>query len=410
MFSTAQSLPHDVLSELFEHVAVIDPAGALLKGERRSLGWITTTHVCARWREVGLGLAALWADAVCAFPSVAIADEVLLRARDCLLNVTVGPPALDLDPRTPFTRAPHLPTSWGIQHLQRARTLRCHVDRGSTYSDHSEAYTALRDTTLPLLQHLYLSDTTKPKRGDPPPIVELTCPSLLSAHFCNVLPHPSFAVSASSLSRLCLELPYGTVSVYDLSPCLCALRDMSRLEHLKLVLSGGIFPRFSLGIVRFENLKTLHVSCKNAQHAPVILDFISTPCIVDTSIEITEPLHNWDEPIIFPRIFVHQPQALHTGSVSISDTSLKVESGDGPDHAMFSLTWRPWAAVRYNTNLTYSEILSAIAHQIDLSGFTSCSVWFPDPRTGGRGANVGAALAALRQALSSVKTLTLHNA
>ncbi|VDC02101.1 unnamed protein product [Peniophora sp. CBMAI 1063] len=401
MLATAQRLPHDVLCELFEHLAAVDPAGLQPEADRRSLGWIIATHVCARWREVGLSMSVLWADVVCTFPSVAIADELLVRARDCLLYIAVGPRA-----RVRY----FIPVSWGMKHLRRARTFRCHIDRWSTFTDnHSEAYSALTESTLPFLQHLHLFYNAKTERDDALPTLQLKCPSLLGAHFRNILPHASFAESASALSRLCLDIGHNAPS-HDLSSGLSTLRDMPCLEHFELhIRAYNAGPLFSRGIVRVEKLKTLHVSCSNVLHASDMLQFLCVPHIVDTSIAIRSKLRDGDDSV-FTRVLVQQPQALRTGSISVSASSLKLESSDGPDRATFSLTWWPRAPWGMNSVLTYPEILSALPRHMDLSSFTSCALWFPDPSPDGRGAGAGAALAGLRQALRSVETLTLHNA
>ncbi|VDB91919.1 unnamed protein product [Peniophora sp. CBMAI 1063] len=83
------NLPYDVLCELYHTAAIFDPPRGPRQGlddhycSRPStfpgdLGWIKLTHVSRHWREVGLGLSALWAGIVCAFPPTI--EDILLRA------------------------------------------------------------------------------------------------------------------------------------------------------------------------------------------------------------------------------------------------------------------------------------------------------------------------------------------
>ncbi|KZV62570.1 hypothetical protein PENSPDRAFT_758613 [Peniophora sp. CONT] len=44
-----------------------------------SLGWITMTHVCTRWRRIGLDMSTLWAGIVCLFPSAL--DAIVQRTK-----------------------------------------------------------------------------------------------------------------------------------------------------------------------------------------------------------------------------------------------------------------------------------------------------------------------------------------
>ena len=49
-----------------------------------SIGWIVLTHICARWRAVGLDLSRLWGDIIFVFPKAR--DTVLSRSRDAPLS------------------------------------------------------------------------------------------------------------------------------------------------------------------------------------------------------------------------------------------------------------------------------------------------------------------------------------
>ena len=140
--SIAQGLPHDILRELFEHLAIIDPAGVepfFHFRVKRPLGWIVATHVCAHWREAGLTAAALWAEVVSAFPDTSIADELVSRSRDALLTIKVA--LVPKDTQTLRSYGRHLPLDWGVQHLHRARKFRCLIYGWSTLNDnHPGAY------------------------------------------------------------------------------------------------------------------------------------------------------------------------------------------------------------------------------------------------------------------------------
>ena len=70
-----ERLSDDVLRELFDTVADIDPPRTSFHDdddsdtEDGSLGWIRMTHVCRRWRRIGLDMSVLWARIICMFPA-----------------------------------------------------------------------------------------------------------------------------------------------------------------------------------------------------------------------------------------------------------------------------------------------------------------------------------------------------
>jgi len=79
-----ECIPIDVLCEIFLFLRDISPPTPV-RGHRH--GWIQqVTHVCKRWREVGLRLANLWADIVCAFTSRTATNTILARARSTPLT------------------------------------------------------------------------------------------------------------------------------------------------------------------------------------------------------------------------------------------------------------------------------------------------------------------------------------
>jgi len=88
------TLSEDIIHELFLLFAEVDPPIKRNCDNDFSLqlGWVRLTHVCRRWREVGLKIPSLWADIVWAFPSPAAFDEIRARAQDRLftLDIDVG--------------------------------------------------------------------------------------------------------------------------------------------------------------------------------------------------------------------------------------------------------------------------------------------------------------------------------
>ena len=131
--SPAQSLPEDIIYELFSALALIDPpryAGppdlpermpvrssqsdlnldlyplwSGIRGpywhaeletikrrgmfsESGTLGWITMTHVCRSWRQAGVDMARLWGEIVHVFPSAL--ETVLARSRNAPLALDFG--------------------------------------------------------------------------------------------------------------------------------------------------------------------------------------------------------------------------------------------------------------------------------------------------------------------------------
>ncbi|VDC02105.1 unnamed protein product [Peniophora sp. CBMAI 1063] len=399
MSSTAQNLPHDILRELFEHLAAVDPPDFKDEMDMFSLGWILATHVCGRWREVGLSVATLWADVVCTFPSVPIAEELVTRARGCLLDIAVGHFPPDLKPGFP---APHLPISWGLQYLQRAHTFRCDVERWSTFSDDHPTARAALISTLPLLKHLRL-DCKITQIDDPLPVIQLDCPALLTAEFRDILPHSSS--TANTLRRLALDL--GRVRLDDISPILGALREMLSLEDLKLGLgSYDTLPLSTHAVVHLERLRTLRAVCASEQQASDLFDYMSAPNITHTSIHISAKLRDGR---IFARAVAQKQQSLLlTGTISITESRLQLE-GTGPEHAVLELGWSTRAMLRRdNVTMTYASVLSALSRHIDLSRFTACALQCP--KGSGQDESVDAVLAVLRKAFVSIKTLTIHGA
>ncbi|KZV73451.1 hypothetical protein PENSPDRAFT_297898 [Peniophora sp. CONT] len=106
--------------------------------DEESLGWILLTHVCSQWRSVGLSLSSLWGDIFSIFPKVA--STLLSRARD-------APLTFDMDflshlQPNPFGSRDYLSSFKNLarQHLARAGTM--------TFAQHAQS-----DWNITLLYH-----------------------------------------------------------------------------------------------------------------------------------------------------------------------------------------------------------------------------------------------------------------
>ncbi|VDB95898.1 unnamed protein product [Peniophora sp. CBMAI 1063] len=87
--TSLQSLQADIMSEIFEWLAVISPAQQGNHRATADMGWILATHVCRHWRHVALNLGKLWAGVVCSLPNVSSMEEIRKRARSCPLRVSI---------------------------------------------------------------------------------------------------------------------------------------------------------------------------------------------------------------------------------------------------------------------------------------------------------------------------------
>ncbi|KZV60350.1 hypothetical protein PENSPDRAFT_351787 [Peniophora sp. CONT] len=400
MLPTAQGLPPDILRELFEHLAIVDPAGWCIRSHAYSmgLGWITATHVCRRWREIGSDMTTLWAYSVCAFPNISVADELLRRARNCLLNIQVS----HFVHRSSLGQhRPHLPISWGAQQLHRAHTFDCHIYRWSTFADdHPGAYAALTDP-LPDLQHITLISSYLDKLH-PFPTVVLRAPALISANLRGILLHPTSI--ASKLRKLSLTSGSEGAGA-DLSPVLDSLRSLKCLEHLNMTFdTHGTMPVANCSVVHLEHLRTLHALCSTVQQASDVLEFISAPHIRWLSVTISSILSNEQ---IFAKAGVHwqqlqkSPNSRCTLSVSKSHLYLHDEI---PELTALELSWHAPNGLLW---VNYTSIVSALPRVLDFSRFIclelSCS------KDGHQCDELDAALAVFRDASTRVEVLTLYN-
>lgn len=83
VLSPAASLPADILSCVFEHLALISPISSSLN----ALGWVQVTQVCSHWRSVALGHAGLWSTSInlnCSYRQI---EVLLARAGTAPLSI-----------------------------------------------------------------------------------------------------------------------------------------------------------------------------------------------------------------------------------------------------------------------------------------------------------------------------------
>lgn len=404
MTSIAQDLPHDVLQEIFEHLAIVDRAGWSYHSHTYTLGWIVATHVCGWWRVVGLDMAGLWADAVCAFPSLSVANELVARARDCRLKIEYSE---IFDGSYNEGRRRYLPIDWGARHLQRAYMFECYIHQWLTFTrKHPAAYIALT-SPLPALKHLTLFCEALHQMY-PTPTLKLRAPALVSARLWNIVPL-SFSSSASFLRGLTLYLESSCIHLNDLSLVLAGLRGLSCLEYLGLTFFGGrgtvpIKDRSS--VVHLERLHTLQAECSETNLASDLFELISAPHIIHTSMKINDWHHPWliDEHI-FAKAVAQQQQTelLNARTFSVSEGHLSLQ-GDEPGQFELNLNW--WSRGS-GSQMSYPSVLTSLSRCLDFSHITSCELSCLENER--QSDEVDAALAVLRDAFVSVETLTLYN-
>ncbi|KAI0029578.1 hypothetical protein K488DRAFT_88577 [Vararia minispora EC-137] len=155
---SASDLNADIICEIFTLLAHTDTPNA------RTLGWIRATHVCRRWRAVGLHLSFLWAGIVCAIPRAV--NVVLARARSSPLTF----------------RCPDLLSYEDDRRLLHAASAHLHSIQVLANNPASHAWLALfPGKTLPRLHTLHLNLTVL--HDDVPSCAPINAPVLLSATF-----------------------------------------------------------------------------------------------------------------------------------------------------------------------------------------------------------------------------------
>ncbi|VDC03516.1 unnamed protein product [Peniophora sp. CBMAI 1063] len=77
--SPIDRLQDDVLFEVFEWLAILDPPGPSEKYGECSLGWIAASHICQRWRRIILSMPLIWAKCAGTFPYSPHACEAIIE-------------------------------------------------------------------------------------------------------------------------------------------------------------------------------------------------------------------------------------------------------------------------------------------------------------------------------------------
>ncbi|VDC03543.1 unnamed protein product [Peniophora sp. CBMAI 1063] len=266
--SPAQSLPEDVLYEIFNTMAAVDPpryAGppdlpgrmpvrssqsdlnldlyplwtgirgpywhAELEAIKRrnmfseqgTLGFIVLTHVCRSWRRAGIDLAPLWGEIVHIFPSAL--ETILARARGAPLALDFG--ALR---RLPVLDQVALHDRYYMLLTKNVVRIRSLV-ASNPFRSFRDWYGLLLDQELPVLEDLTLKGAKRIPEDVASPIRPLIAPSLLRL----VLDQTAYLpFSAPALRTLLIQ---GATQPVPASTLLAALSATPQLEKLELMFS-----------------------------------------------------------------------------------------------------------------------------------------------------------------------------
>ncbi|VDB91590.1 unnamed protein product [Peniophora sp. CBMAI 1063] len=206
-----------VVCEILYLLAVIDPPGSVRYAypPRKTLGWINVTHVCRRWRAIGLDLASLWATNVSAFPNVnAFTQAAIARARETDVVITLE---RDLPEVNRAVFRDFVANSPG-----RIRELT------DTVLNPRHWYKRMKNKDFPRL--LVLSLTSHGSyTNDTPGTFSINAPNLRSL----TLNEPTFAVVAPQLRSLCLRCKKNRMDC-TLEVILKSLRCAPNIEHLEV--------------------------------------------------------------------------------------------------------------------------------------------------------------------------------
>ncbi|KZV64048.1 hypothetical protein PENSPDRAFT_656836 [Peniophora sp. CONT] len=249
-------LPVDIIALLFDYAAALDPPyhGPWPPSTKRhTLGWITLTHVCRDWRDVGLAMPLLWASIVTTFFDPAIANELLERSCGCPITVELTARIWNPKRYKEGTLVPLIQ-----EHLSQIGVLKL-----SNWA----LYDVLRsgdEKPLPFLHTLHIDDAYFYRRPIPLPTLQLHSPGLRSATFTNVILPPG---STSILRELTLTLTFR-VQV-SLSAIHEFLRCCPQLEMLSLKATGLSLrdEEYHAGDVQLKKLKIARLSVDLEQTA-----------------------------------------------------------------------------------------------------------------------------------------------
>ncbi|VDC02088.1 unnamed protein product [Peniophora sp. CBMAI 1063] len=394
----AQTLPPDILREILDHVAAAEPAGYDFHSSSYKLGWISTTHVCRSWRYVGLGAAALWADAACAFPNPTIADELITRARACPLNMTdIIHDEKGTDSHL-YRRSRLLPLDWALKYRSRAHHLRCTISKAAIVRGDAEVNILFKDP-LPVAKFVSIEveGHRRDKSATPTFIVALNAPVLSCIYSIGVLPSPTSTLP--SLRSLHLHLKTNKARPMDeMTNLYDVLRGLPLLEFVTLRMDGAVkLSRVDRTTVHLEHLISFDAHCCPAR-ALDMLETIVAPSLeeilVNTRGEETSSEFVAQVLALQQR---RQPQLLNEEFISVSDTSLSLADTASDE---------PKLVLRFpqQTGLSFVELLLALPQYSDVTRYHYCALVVP-----GRAIHYGlyAAMVAIGRAMTRVTTLVL---
>ncbi|KZV67651.1 hypothetical protein PENSPDRAFT_698767 [Peniophora sp. CONT] len=212
-------LPADVLCEILSLLAIIDPPGPVGYRHpaivRYTLGWVKITHVCHRWRAIGLDFASLWAKTICALPnSNGFIKTSISRARQAHVVITLE---RDLqEPKRVVFR------DFVAQNPKRIREITDVVANPRRW------YACMKNKTFPNL--LVLSITAHGAyTNDTPGSFSIEAPNLRSL----TLSEPSFAIVAPKLRSLSLRCKKNRTEC-SLKIILRCLQCAPAVDHLEV--------------------------------------------------------------------------------------------------------------------------------------------------------------------------------
>ncbi|KZV76456.1 hypothetical protein PENSPDRAFT_646224 [Peniophora sp. CONT] len=183
--SLGARLPDDIVYELYRASAQVDPPRAAGFFDdtlpASTLGWITLTHVCRRWRQLGIDLATLWAQIICAFPPSI--TTILQRSKIADLTLIICTPNSRRHERR------HIGGNWTLEQaahlLFRAHTLQYHL-LGSKRDLHKAWSLFIAHRSLSHLTELHIfARHHSPLRGDPLEVPALRTLTTNVAFLCN---------------------------------------------------------------------------------------------------------------------------------------------------------------------------------------------------------------------------------
>ncbi|KZV60353.1 hypothetical protein PENSPDRAFT_671730 [Peniophora sp. CONT] len=393
---TAQTLPFDILREIFDYVAAATPAGYnYVYSPGLKLGWIQLTHVCQHWRYTGLTAASLWAVSVSAFPDPSIADEILTRARNCPLTIDV---IHNKHNETSWLRKA-LPLSWCLQHLHRARFLRCKIPMSAFVRD-------MFASPLPLVEVMDIEVETFDTWDDPAPparSVQINAPALQRIRLVGMLPTPSSTLPSLRYLRLDLDDEFTPISniadIFDL------LRGLSCLESLRLFMACcKTKPAVDRSAVHLNHLRHLEAVCKSNAQALDLLEIICTPSSTKLSISTRREM----DVELLNRVVAFQQRRFAgqlNEAISISETHITL-SGDASRRSKFKLEF----SKQYfdGPGLSFVDFLSILPRYLDVSQYRRCELVIPRV-LGQEYSGLDAVVATLGQAMTSATTLVLND-